>query len=207
MPFRPYDAATDALARAEALLRAADTSGIAAAVADDMRRSALVLAVAAVDTYMHRLIVDRADMWDKLPPKLAETEVRLDQLVAEAQESYSAARRKPFPSRPGTRIKNVLRNQLLLKTFQTQRQIEDALTMAGASGRWGAIGKHLGLTTKQIAARLNPIVLRRNQIAHEGDYRRLDRPQNAGLNHVSSAEVLDDIQFLRELVDAIHAAL
>jgi hypothetical protein len=207
MPFRQHDAATHALTRAENLLKAASTAGLPPAVAADIRRSALVLAVAAVDTYMHRLIVDRADMWDALPPKLAETEVRLDQLVEEAQASYRAARRPAFNNRPGVRVKNVLRNQLLLKTFQTQRQIEDALTMAGASGMWGAIGQQLGMTTKQISRRLSPIVLRRNQIAHEGDYRRLDRRRNPNLNGITHAEVLDDIQFLRGLVNAIHAAV
>lgn len=207
MPFRPHDAATHALTRAENLLNAANTAGLPAGVAGDKRRSALVLAVAAVDTYMHRLIVDRAEMWDALPLKLAEAEIRFDQLVEEAQASYRAARRPAFNNRPGAHVKNVLRNQLLLKTFQTQRQIEDALTMAGASGKWKAIGKQLGMTTKQISSRLSPIVLRRNQIAHEGDYRRLDRPRNPSLNGITPAEVVNDIQFLRDLVNAIHAAV
>lgn len=207
MPFRPHDAATHALTRAENLLDAANTADLPPAVAGDMRRSSLVLAVAAVDAYMHRLIVDRFDMWGQIPGKLAERPIRLDQLVESGKASYRAARRPPFDNRPGVSVKNVLRNQLLSESFQSLRSIEDALTMAGASGLWGSIGSELGMTKAQISARLSPIVLRRNQIAHEGDYERLDRPRTPRLNQMNHDEVLSDIQFLRDLVNAIHAAV
>jgi len=207
MPFTPHDAATHALQRADDLLDASRTDGLPQRAASDVRRSSIVLAIAALDTYMHRLIVDRASMWGPLPRKLADVEVRFDQLVTEAKASYEAARREPFNSRPGVRTKSVLRNQLLLKTFQSSRQIEEALAMAGAAGNWGRIGQELGMTRAQIDARLNPIVARRNQIVHEGDYERLDRPQQARLNTLSENEARSRIQFLRELVNAIHAVI
>jgi hypothetical protein len=205
MAFGPHDAATHALRRAENLLDAATTDGIPPAVAGDMRRSSVVLAIAALDAYMHRLIVDQSDMWDSLPAKLAGLEVRFDQLVDGAKASYNAARREPFKSRPGVHVKNVLRNQLLSKSFQSPQHIENALTMAGASGNWESIGTHMGMTKKQISDRLSPIVLRRNQIAHEGDYERKDRPRTPRLNSISDADARSDIQFLRSLVDAINS--
>ena len=208
MPFQPHDAARDALRRADDLLTAADTPGLGPEVAADMRRSSVVLAVAAVDTYMHRLIVDRFSIWSSLPKRLADMPVRLDQLVDGAKASYAAARRDPFDSRPGVGVKSVLRQQLLFMTFQTGRQIENALTMAGAGpGTWAAIGQHLNMTRKQIDTRLAPIVQRRNQIVHEGDYKRLDRPQKARLNPLGKAQARADIQFLRDLVDAIHGVV
>lgn len=207
MPFHPHDAARHGLQRAEGLLNAANTPGISPSVAGDMRRSSVVLAIAAVDTYMHRLIVDRASMWGQLPNKLARTPIRFDQLVAEAQASYEAARQQPFNSRPGVRTKSALRNQLLLKTFQSLNEIDEALSMAGASGYWGPIGAHMNLSRGQIEKRLSPIVMRRNQIVHEGDYERLDRPQQPRRNELSEGEARSDIQFLRDLVEAIHAAI
>ncbi|MEX1141102.1 MAG: HEPN domain-containing protein [Thermoleophilaceae bacterium] len=207
MPFSPYDAAADALKRADELLDASTRNGIPERVASDIRRSSLVLAVAAVDTYMHRLIVDRASMWDKLPKKLAETGVRFDQLIAEAQESYEAARRTPFNSRPGVRVKQILRNQLLQRTFQSLRQIEEALTMAGAAGNWKPISEQLGMTRAQVDARLGLIVMRRNQIVHEGDYARLDRPRDARRNELSESDARASVQFLRDLAGAIHAVV
>jgi len=155
----------------------------------------VVFAVAAVDAYMHRLIVERADMWASLPKTLAATEIRFDQLVGEAKASYEAARREPFNSRPGVRTKQVLRRQLLLKTFQSPRQIQNALSMAGAGGNWGTIGQQLGMTRAQIDARLNGVVVRRNQIVHEGDYERLDRPQQASLTPFRSKRRRDTFNF------------
>jgi len=54
-------------------------------------------------------------------------------------------------------------------------------------------------------SRLNAIVDRRNQIAHEGDYSRLDRPQTARTNTITQHEAADDIAFLASLIDAIHS--
>ena len=61
------------------------------------------------------------------------------------------------------------------------------------------------MTTVQMRERLDEIVRRRNQIVHEGDYRRLDRPQDNGRNVMSHKRARDDINFIRTLIDAIHA--
>lgn len=79
--------------------------------------------------------------------------------------------------------------------------------MAGASGNWGVIGPRMGMTRKQIEARLNGIVVRRNQVVHEGDYERLDRPRTAKLNPLTGAQAAADIQFVADLIDAIDAAI
>ncbi len=56
-----------------------------------------------------------------------------------------------------------------------------------------------------VKERLNAIVVRRNQIVHEGDYQRLERPQDAKLNDISHADASDHIEFITQLVNAIHA--
>lgn len=207
MPFTPHDAALHALQRAENLLAAAGTQGVPGPVADDMRRSSVVLAISALDTYMHRLVVDRSSIWDSLPAKLASTHIRYDQLVEEAHATYEAARKGQHNPRPGVRVKRFLRDQLLARTFQSPREIDEALRMTGATEFWGPIGTTLGLSKKQIEARLNPIVMRRNQIVHEGDYWRMQKPQVARLNTLTTTEARGHISFLRDLVNAIHAAV
>jgi len=79
--------------------------------------------------------------------------------------------------------------------------------MAGLSGNWQPIGQQLNpsMTSAQIKTRLNAIVFRRNQIVHEGDYARLDRPQNPTFNEVDHAEIAADVAWLGDLIDAIHA--
>lgn len=207
MPFGPHDAGKDAIGRAQALLAASQNGALPGGVASDMRRLSVVLAIAALDAYMHRLITDRAFTHQKLPGKLAELEVRFDQLLVEADASYEAARKPPHNSRPRVRVKQALRNQLLRKTFQSFDDVLTALGMAGASGNWGVIGPRMGMTRKQIEARLNGIVVRRNQVVHEGDYERLDRPRTAKLNTLTGAQAAADIQFVADLIDAIDAAI
>jgi hypothetical protein len=66
MPFTPYDAATHAIGRARKLVDEASRhcKVIPLSVRADMRALAFVMAVAALDTYMHRLIGARL-----LPPR------------------------------------------------------------------------------------------------------------------------------------------
>jgi hypothetical protein len=140
MAFGPKDAADHTLDRASRILVASQTTSLSADVAEDMRRACMVMTVAALDTYMHRLIVDRARLWDSLPKKLAEVEVRYEHLVEVAKDSYHAARKPPFDSRPGVQAKRILRDQLLRQTFQSPDALEKGFAMAGAPrGRWPQI--------------------------------------------------------------------
>lgn len=78
--------------------------------------------------------------------------------------------------------------------------------MAGASGQWKDIAADLPgqPTTVEVKERLDAIVNRRNGVVHEGDYERLERPQNAKLSSLTAGEVNEDIEFLSQLVEAIH---
>jgi hypothetical protein len=218
MPFTPHDAAMHAIGRALALL---DASRQAAklpssqkaifpySVRTDMRRLSLVMAVAALDAYMHRLIVTRAYTHEKLPGALARLDVRFEQLLTQADEAKVAARSKPHKSRPRVTVKRQLRDRLLRETFQRYEDVARALGMAGRSKSWEAIGEQLNppMTPKQIRRRLDRIVTRRNQIVHEGDYRRLDRPRDAQQNVLTFAQASADIDFLADLIDAIDAVV
>lgn len=205
MPFRPFDAAAHAITRARATLEASEQEGLSAPVKDDMRRFSVVLAVAALDTYMHRLVMDRAFGHSKLPARLAETSIPFERLLTEADASAIAARSKPFNSRPKARVRTALRDQLLKKTFQSPAEVDEALGMAGLSGNWSSIGKAMGMTKKQVERRLSKIVMRRNWIVHEGDYERRDRPQGAKMNPLSQTQVADDIDFLARFTTAINS--
>jgi hypothetical protein len=176
-------------------------------VARDVWRMSLVMGVAAVDTYMHRLVVERAYTHDKLPGKLARLEMTFEQLLAKADDAATAARAAPRNTRPRVGVKRQLRDRLLRETFQSYDDVATALGMSGMSGNWDPIGKRLNptMTPKQIKRRLNGIVFRRNQIVHEGDYERLDRPQRATLNPVNHTQIAADLSWLGDLVDAIDA--
>jgi hypothetical protein len=208
MPFRPYDAGTDGIERARQMLAASRVDALSTSVKSDLRRLSIVMAVSAIDTYMHRLIVDRAYGHEKLPAGLARLDVPFERLLGQADEAAAAARAQPHNSRPRVGVKRDLRNRLLFETFQSFRGVSEALAMAGRPKNWADIGAAMTpmLTADAIRERLDSIVQRRNQIAHEGDYRRLERPQDNQRNSITHREAQDDVEFLARLIDAIHSA-
>lgn len=210
--FTPYDAAIHAIGRARALLNASRPSispDLTAPTRGDIRRLSIVMAVAALDTYLHRLIVDRVYTHRELPGALARLDVTFRELLAQADAAGEAARSQPHNSRPRVAMKRQLRDRSLRDTFQRYEDVAKALGMIGQSRKWDAIGQSMNpsLTPAEIRARLNDIVMRRNQIVHEGDYERLERPRTARRNSISIAEARADIGFLAQLVDAIHAVV
>jgi hypothetical protein len=226
MAFRPYDAATHALRRARALLASTAltkrsrpvqlASGktrmrplLQLSVATDMRRLSVVMAVAALDTYMHSLVVTRAYTQWPLPGGLARLDIAFEALLAQADEAKDAARRRPHKSRPRVGVKKQLRDRLLRENFQSYDGVSTALGMAGLSGRWTAIGKQMspGMQPSEIRMRLDEIVRRRNQIVHEGDYERKERPRKAKTTPMSESQARADIDFIAQLVDAIHGVI
>jgi hypothetical protein len=209
MAFTPYDAGTHTIGRARALLTSAAQGGLAPGVTSDLHRLAVVLAVAALDTYMHRLVVSRAYERMKMPGGLAHLTVSFGDLVRHADESVDARREGPN-TRPRVAVKRILRNRLLRETFQRSENVSKALSMAGLTKAWDQIATQMPptqppWTAKSIRERLDAIVDRRNAMVHEGDYDRLDRPQTATLVGITAAEATAAVDFMADLIDAIHA--
>jgi len=174
-----------------------------------MRRLSVVMAVAALDTYMHRLVVERAFTHEQIPGGLARLDVPFADLLRQADETKAAARAQPHNSRPRVGIKRQLRDRLLRETFQSSDAVSRAFGMAGRSGEWHAIAAE-GSTPRapaDIKARLDGIVTRRHQIVHEGDYERLERPRTAKLNGITQKQAESDIAFIASLIDAIHVVV
>jgi hypothetical protein len=178
-------------------------------VRSDMRRLSVVMAIAALDTYMHRLIIERVYTYDELPSVLAKLDVTFEQMLGWADEAKTAARATPHNSRPRVGVKRQLRDRLLRETFQNYNDVGKGINMAGCAKKWDEIGKRLTprLRPEEIRERLNAIVMRRNQIVHEGDYKRMERPRDAARNGLTSAQAAADINFIAELIDALHAVL
>jgi hypothetical protein len=158
--FNPYDAATHALDRARALLDASRPTispGLTPAVRGDIRRLSVVMAVAALDTCLHRLIVDRAYTHRELPGALAKLDVTFRDLLEQADAAGVAARSEPHNSRPRVGVKRQLRDRLLRETFQRYEDVARALGMAGHSRKWDAIGRNMrpSMQPGDIRSRLN----------------------------------------------------
>ena len=158
---------------------------------------------------MHRVVVERCYTHEKLPGGLAQLSVPFEELLTQADETKVAARRPPHNNRPRVAVKRLLRDRLLRETFQRYDEVSRALGMAGQSGRWGDIAAAMSppTTPQALKIRLDGIVDRRNQIVHEGDYLRLERPRDSGRNPMPHIVALADIRFLERLIDGIHAVI
>lgn len=208
MPFTPYEAAVDTIDRAQALLDATDGFGLPDGVVEDLRRLAVVMAIAALDTYMHRLVVTRVYEHEELPGGLAALTVGFGDLVAQAEASVKA-RQEGRDVRPKVQAKRVLRDRLLRETFQRPDDVSRALGMAGKSQSWPDIAAEMpgSWTPKALKKRLSAIVGRRNAIVHEGDYERQQRPRTAKPIPIEETEAKEAVEFLANLVRAIRSVI
>ncbi|WP_155984734.1 hypothetical protein [Saccharomonospora piscinae] len=201
MAATPLDAATDVLNRAYALLDL-DTEPQPEAVRADVRRMALALGVAALDTHLHWII--RRVEFKALPKSLAGLTVPFGDLVDMAATSV-AARKSGVQDRPNVRVRNALNEKLLTMTFQSARQVEQALNMAGVERCWTKLASafHPPTTSSTIKQKLDDLSHRRNKIVHEGDLRRLARPRTVTHEPMDRRDVDMDLAWLNHFIAAL----
>lgn len=171
MPATPLQAATDVLDRADALL-ALDAPPLAADNREDLRRMALAMGLAAIDTQLHWMV--RAVDLKALTGPLGAVTVPFADLVSMGAVSVEN-RRLGRIDRPATRARNVLNEAILRMTFQSAAQVEKALTLVGVAKPWASISAAISPSEPAVAikAHLNQLAHRRNLIVHEGDLKRL----------------------------------
>ncbi len=206
MPFHPIDAAKACVRRSRRYLALAEGELPDAKIKTDLRRSALVLAVTAVDSYMHWLVYRRISEVRRegdLPKILARLEIPFSDFASLADATIKA-RQEDRELRPWVQVKNAVQRRLLKETFQSYEQVGQALSLAGVDKGWSRIADALGIKADDIKTRLNQLVHRRNQIVHEGDIKRASRPQRLQYNEVEHGEVSADVDWIEQLVISIE---
>lgn len=206
MPFHPINGANACVRRARRFLALAEAQLPDAKIKTDLRRSALVLAVTAVDSYMHWLVYRRISEVRRegdLPKVLAKLEIPFSDFASLADATIRA-RHEDRDLRPWVQVKNAVQRRLLKVTFQTYEQVGQALSLAGIEKGWSRTADALGIRADDIKTRLNQLVHRRNQIVHEGDIKRASRPQKLQYNGVGQDEVSADVDWIEQLVAAIE---
>ncbi|WP_141018299.1 HEPN domain-containing protein [Azoarcus sp. DD4] len=207
MPFLPFDAARACIGRSRRFLALAEHQNLPdPQILNDLRRTAVVMAVAAIDSYMHWLVFRRlSDVRREgdLPKSLAKLSVPFSDLASLA-DALIAARRANREIRPWVQVKNSVQKELLRETFQSYEQVANALALSGVEKGWSRTAVKIGCTANDIKERLNRIVHRRNQVVHEGDITRASRPQNLKYNSVAHDSVVDDVTWIEALLTAIE---
>ena len=209
MALLPKQAAKSCLRRARRFLELAENDSPVIRCMNDLRRMALVMSVAAVDAYLHGIVLRRlADVRRRvdLPKALAQLEIPFAELAALADTSI-VARRTNRRTRPWVQVKAALQKRLLRETFQSYDQVGAAFATAGVAKAWPRVATAIGEDAKVIKNRLNGLVHRRNQIVHEGDMKRASRPRRLRFNDVQHSRVRVDIDWVESLIDAMDTVV
>lgn len=191
----------------ENMLRARELGSLAEAVENivtsaidvsDMWRSQVVLGVSALDHLIHEMarlgMIESAKGTRQKSDAFLRFELPLDAvdlgLTGQSHEIW---------------LGEAIRDKHSWLSFQHPDKIADAIRLISSIKLWEEVGKELGLPAKDIKARLELIIDRRNKIAHEAD---MD-PTNPGfrwpINSVLAHDALDTLDQIAEAIFKVAA--
>ncbi len=164
----------------------------------DILRAALVLAVSALDYYVHEVV------------RLGMLEIHRGQrpepsAFSKFQVSLGSARQGSQASAIDAWLEDEIRQRHSYKSFQTWRNIADAIRLISDKKLWDEVAILTGQPVEDLKRELNLIVDRRNKIAHEAD---IDPTLNLGNRWmIDEGLVSDAVDFIEKVVQSIHNIL
>lgn len=167
----------------------------------DLLRWQWVIAVSALDKYIHDIV--RIGMIQEFLGTRART-VKFDSFKIDLA-NYSQLLNSPNPE---IEFEREIIRQHGYQSFQRPDNISDALGYIWSdTHKWDVISQNMPtpISATDLKTKLNNIVVRRNQIAHEGDcYAPILPLQQTA---ISKSDVVDVISFITELVEAISLSV
>ncbi|WP_127885965.1 HEPN domain-containing protein [Rathayibacter festucae] len=159
----------------------------------EMYRSAVVLAVAALDSYVHGIVIDRSVdiILGKLPSGSFDRKIGLH--FKAVFHIVSAASEGDMELAAKTQVAQ----RMSLETFQTPDDIAKALATVGIGRVWSTL---FPTTAEAEKTKLSLVVRRRNAIAHQCD---LDAINPSSLTPMTDFDSLYSIEVVEKLVAAI----
>jgi hypothetical protein len=161
----------------------------------DILRAQYVLAVSALDHYVHEVTrLGMLEIFDDnrpAPPAFLRFRVSLDCL-----SSGNVISRSDFDSE--------IRSQHGWVAFQHPDKLADAIRLISDAKLWDCVSAKLGVAADKTKERLKLIVDRRNKIAHEAD---MDPTYPKARWPISAPDVDGVVEFLVNVVEAIHVTV
>jgi len=161
----------------------------------DILRAELVMAVSALDKYVHDLT--RLGMLECHAGARPKTDAFNRFHVPLAATAAIAAL-----SSAGNALNTEIRSKHSHLSFQHPDKIADAIRLFSSVSLWEAVGTALGMSAKDAKATLGLIVDRRNKIAHEAD---IDPSYPGQLWPINPAMVEKMVNLIERITHAIHA--
>jgi hypothetical protein len=165
----------------------------------DMLRAALVLAVSALDYYIHEVVrigmleIHRGERPE--PPGFSAFQISLGNARAGINAGQNI----------DSWLEDEIRQRHSYKSFQQPEAIADAIRLICDKKLWEEVSTNMSRPAKDIKQQLNLIVDRRNKIAHEAD---IDPTLSIG-NRWPIDELLvnEAVDFIEQVVESIHNIL
>ncbi|MCL4179180.1 MAG: hypothetical protein KJ072_15740 [Verrucomicrobia bacterium] len=184
-----------------------NASAFAKADMDDLLRSALVMAVSALDRYVHERIckgIVLAYRKSSLLKEQRDFSIPVSLALA-ATEALRKAHKAGLAVRPANEIRKKIQELLHTRPFQSWQEIDYGFKLLGISGLAGKMQASMNVASFDVVRnQLNAVVMRRHKIVHEGDLERHLRGGHPKKNAIGKKFVADSITFLEKLVDHLE---
>ncbi len=165
---------------------------------DELLKAKLVLAVSALDCYIHDLV--RIGMTKMFQSEKGESPAFLNfgvslNFVKDLLGCQSESEKIAL-------FDQEIRRLLGFKTFQSADNISQALSFIGITLIWNKVARAIKMTATDIRTELNVIVDRRNRIVHEGD---IDPSLGLGMKYpIDAVTVRRAVSFIDTIVQSIQ---
>lgn len=165
---------------------------------DELLRAELVLAVSALDCYIHDIV--RIGMTHFFTVTSGESNAYRHFGV-----SLGFAKRIAICSESdrSALVEEEIRRIHGFRTFQNADKISQAFALIGIQAIWDKVGESVSMPPTDVKRRLDIIVDRRNRIAHESD---IDPTMGIGTKYpIDYPMICQSVEFLERIVRAIHS--
>jgi len=190
--FRENIARVKALA---ATIKAVDSITTQAVDLSDFLRAEIVLAISALDHFIHELV--RLGMLEICSGPRRPTDAYHSFLIP-LQYAHSA---QSCSLSDQMWLDQAIRERHSWLSFQDPDKIADAIRLISSVHLWEEVGREIGKPAKDIKSNLKVIVDRRNKIAHEAD---ID-PTNPGVRWPITQQIASQtVDFVESITEAIY---
>lgn len=163
----------------------------------DILRSELVMAVSALDHYIHEIV--RLGMLEIYRGTRPETSAFL-----RFQISLEGVRQVVSAPTSDNWLDNEIRERHSWRSFQQANHIADAIRLISDISLWEQVSNYLGIPTQDVRQQLNFIADRRNKIVYEAD---MDPTPYDTQWPIDEVLVDDAINFIEQIAETIYDLL